>query len=223
MYTTYLIKYKQLGIYIISILNAYSNFVQGEADGTAAYKPILNEIHIFANLINGPDFHISSELPRPAYYGGLVSILGRELSRMFEIENQFIDGDGRANEWLWENSTCSEFRKKMKILEEQYNAFHVTYNGSKIQPPSKYWGALSTGENMATNIGVKLAYEAFKQKLGKTCNEKIMKNFTNSQLFWIGYAQSECLAGGRYENSRNLKDLIAKQIVQVEYFLHSPA
>ncbi|MCH5330481.1 MAG: M13 family peptidase, partial [Alistipes sp.] len=90
-----------------------------------------------------------------------------------------FDKDGNMNNW-WTDEDAEAFKAKTDILVKQFDAIEVL-------PGLNANGALSLGENIADQGGLRVSYTALQNALGG--EEPAPKDgFTAAQRFYIAYA-----------------------------------
>ncbi|KAL9972902.1 hypothetical protein ACROYT_G019293 [Oculina patagonica] len=153
----------------------------------AMYQFYENEIVIPAGILQSPFFY-SAEVPRSLSYGALGSIIGHEITHGFDNTGRKFDKNGDIVKEWWSKPSLVEFNKKSKCIEEQYSQY-------KVQGKYLISGKVTLGENIADNGGTKLSYFAYHDWLQKHGTEEFALpglEYTNEQLFFIGYAQEYC-------------------------------
>ncbi|CAO1415218.1 unnamed protein product [Diamesa serratosioi] len=146
---------------------------------TAFYSESDNTILISAGMLqnNVPDALQINYLN----YGRIGFIIAHEIAHSF---NQMIN-----NVDTWSEEMTKVLTQKKECFIEQYNGYDVPDVSLKID------GKRTVIENIADNIGIKIAYRAYK-RWEKDNKEKISRpiglDFTPSQLFWIAAAQTWC-------------------------------
>ena len=98
----------------------------------------------------------------------------------FDDQGAQYDKEGNLSNW-WSTNDSAQFVARSKKVIEQYNSFTVL-------DTLHVNGALTTGENMADNGGLAIAYDAFKMTKQGKGNTKI-DGFTPDQRFFISFAQ----------------------------------
>ncbi|XP_073253544.1 endothelin-converting enzyme 2-like [Porites lutea] len=153
----------------------------------AMYQFYENEIVIPAGILQSPFFY-SANIPRSLSYGALGSIIGHEITHGFDNTGRKFDKNGDIVKEWWSNSSVKEFNKKAKCIEKQYSKY-------KVQGKYPISGKVTLGENIADNGGTKLSYFAYHDWLHQTGNKEFLLpglEYSNEQLFFIGYAQEYC-------------------------------
>jgi putative endopeptidase len=150
----------------------------------AYYDPTKNEMVFPAGILQTPFFNATG-FPLPMNYGGIGMVMGHELSHGFDNQGRDYDGTGLLRDW-WQPETSKRFNERVQCIIDQY---------SKFQPiPGVFVnGKLTQGENIADNGGIKLSYHAFLKAAGNTAPQpSIIPTLSNSQLFFVNFAQGWC-------------------------------
>jgi len=153
----------------------------------AMYQFYENEIVIPAGILQAPFFY-SAEIPRSLSYGALGSIIGHEMTHGFDNTGRKFDKNGDIVKEWWSKSSLAEFNKRSECIEEQYSKY-------KVQGKYPISGKVTLGENIADNGGTKLSYYAYHDWLQKNGTREFLLpglEYSNEQLFFIGYAQEYC-------------------------------
>ncbi|XP_031556896.1 endothelin-converting enzyme 1-like [Actinia tenebrosa] len=138
--------------------------------GTAIYNLIENEITLPAAILQPPILYPSKFLR----------------SRIWFIGRRY-DKDGKERSW-WSNSTLEEFDIRLKCFEKQYSAY-------KVLGKWPINGKNTAEENVADNGALKIALKVYYNWVSQNPGEKWLLpglNYTNEQLFYIGFAQHFC-------------------------------
>jgi len=148
----------------------------------ACYDPGLNDVTFPAGILQPPFF---DELaPDAINYGAIGSVIGHELTHGFDDTGSHFDAYGNLKNW-WTNEDRKKFEDRAKILVRQFGDAKL-FEGLCVN------GKLTLGENIADLGGILLALDAYKH-FKKRNNIKDFKKqgFTDTQLFFIGYAITE--------------------------------
>lgn len=143
----------------------------------AYYNPTTNEICFPAAILQPPFFNSAAD--DAVNYGAIGVVIGHEMTHGFDDQGRQFDKDGNMNNW-WTEEDSEAFMKRAEILVAQFDAIEVL-------PGVNANGALSLGENIADQGGLRVAHTAFKNTLNGTTPEPI-DGFTAEQRFYIGYA-----------------------------------
>ncbi|MEO8840568.1 MAG: M13 family metallopeptidase [Kofleriaceae bacterium] len=152
----------------------------------AYYEPSLNELVLPAGQLQ-PPFYGAGFHPAVNFGDTGGGTIGHEMTHGFDDEGAQFDANGNLHDW-WSKATKDKFKVATKCIQDQY---------SKYSPVPKVHldGKLTSGENIADNGGVKIAYEAYKmwRSAQKTPVQKDVEGISDDQLFFLGYAQSWCM------------------------------
>jgi len=145
----------------------------------AYYNPVQNEIVFPAAILQPPFF--TFEADDAVNYGGIGAVIGHEIGHGFDDQGRHYDGDGRLRDW-WTKADDEEFRKRAKMLVEQFDAFEPL-------PGLHVNGSLTLGENIGDLGGLSIAFKAYKVSLAGKPSPQI-DGFTGEQRVFIGWAQA---------------------------------
>jgi len=86
----------------------------------------------------------------------------------------------------WPNQTA--FAVGKQCLVEQYNGYREPEIGQHLN------GKRTFVENYADNVGIKLAYKAYKHWIAENGDQKALLgiDYNDAQLFWLSAAQTWC-------------------------------
>ncbi|XP_043464733.1 neprilysin-2-like [Leptopilina heterotoma] len=167
-------------------VNRSSMLFREDATHVNAFNVInKNSFSIPPGIFQGIFFNES----RPMYmnYGAIGSIVGHEFTHGFDSQGKHYDKNGNLNDW-WEPTSQKQFATKAQCFISQYGNYTVedvnlNVNGIKTQD-----------ENIADNVGLKIAYLAYQKWVKDHSSEQMLPglNYTQSQLFWISFAQGYC-------------------------------
>ena len=170
-------------------INAYNN-------------PTNNEIVFPAAILQPPFFNPDAD--DAINYGGIISVIGHEMTHGFDDNGAQYDGEGNLKNW-WAPEDLKNFTALGEKLQKYFDSFEVT-------PGFKINGKLTLGENIADLGGITLGYYALVKSMeGKKAPDPI-DGFTWQQRFFLGWAQVW------HENMR--KESLISQVQTNE---HSPA
>jgi predicted metalloendopeptidase len=152
----------------------------------AYYDPSLNELALPAGQLQ-PPFYGAAFHPAVNFGDTGGSTIGHEMTHGFDDQGSQFDADGNLRDW-WSKSTKAKFKTATKCIQDQYSKYEAV-------PKVHLDGKLTSGENIADNGGVKLAYEAYKtwRSLQKTPVQRAVDGVSDDQLFYLAYAQSWCM------------------------------
>uniref|UniRef100_A0A7E4V5V7 Peptidase_M13 domain-containing protein n=1 Tax=Panagrellus redivivus TaxID=6233 RepID=A0A7E4V5V7_PANRE len=150
----------------------------------AYYYRQENEIVIQQGLFQLP-FH-DKKLPDYINYATMGAVVSHEIMHGFDNKGRFHDAFGENVDW-WDNTTSIKYDEKTSCYVKQYTAEGVD-------------GLFTLGENIADNVGFKLAYGAYKRLLKKrgVSSEPALpafEKFTLEKVFFIAYNHEWCSNG----------------------------
>lgn len=150
----------------------------------AYYNPTTNEICFPAAILQPPFYNPDAD--DAVNYGAIGVVIGHEMTHGFDDQGRQFDKDGNMNNW-WTDEDAAAFQAKTDILVKQFDAIEVL--PAKGDQPALYAnGALSLGENIADQGGLRVAYTAYRNSLeGKEAPAPI-DGFTDAQRFYLAYA-----------------------------------
>jgi len=147
-------------------INAYNN-------------PTNNEIVFPAAILQPPFFNPDAD--DAINYGGIISVIGHEMTHGFDDQGAQYDGSGNLSNW-WTPEDLKNFKALGKRLEDYFSAIEVT-KGFNIN------GKLTLGENIADLGGLTLGYYALEKSLEGKKKPEAIDGFTYQQRFFLGWAQ----------------------------------
>ena len=150
----------------------------------AYYNPTTNEICFPAAILQPPFYNPDAD--DAVNYGAIGVVIGHEMTHGFDDQGRQFDKDGNMNNW-WTDEDAAAFQAKTDILVKQFDAIEVL-PATEEQPALHANGALSLGENIADQGGLRVAYTAYRNSLeGKEAPAPI-DGFTDAQRFYLAYA-----------------------------------
>ena len=149
----------------------------------AYYNPTTNEICFPAAILQPPFYNSTAD--DAVNYGAIGVVIGHEMTHGFDDQGRNFDKDGNMINW-WTEADAEAFQKKSQVLIEQFNKIEVL-PATEETPAVMADGALSLGENIADQGGLRVAFTALKNALGETTPEPI-DGFTAEQRFYLAYA-----------------------------------
>jgi len=125
--------------------------------------------------------------PAALKYGTLGFVLSHEIAHGFDDTSRLFDSKGNLND-TWSRQTKMSFELNKKCLAEQFGK--MEYDGIALPK----WE--SQGENIADNLGIRIAQSAYSKWLEQLKSEdtETLPHMSQSpkQLFFLGLAQSMC-------------------------------
>lgn len=144
----------------------------------ASYSSTQNTITFPAGILQFPFFDFGAD--DAVNYGGIVAVIGHEMTHGFDDQGRQSDADGSLHDW-WTKEDADKF----KVLADKVVA---QYNAAVVLDTMHVNGKLTLGENLADFGGLSMAYEAFKKtEQGKS--KKLIDGFTPDQRFFLSWAQ----------------------------------
>ncbi len=150
----------------------------------AYYNPTTNEICFPAAILQPPFYNPDAD--DAVNYGAIGVVIGHEMTHGFDDQGRQFDKDGNMNNW-WTDADAAAFKAKTDVLVRQFDAIEVL-PARDGEPALHANGALSLGENIADQGGLRIAYTAYRNTLkGKEAPAPI-DGFTDAQRFYLAYA-----------------------------------
>jgi putative endopeptidase len=145
-----------------------------------AYNSSNNNEIVFPAAILQPPF-FNPDADDAINYGGIISVIGHEMTHGFDDNGAQYDGSGNLNNW-WTPEDAKNFEALGKKLTDYFSAIEVT-KGFHIN------GKLTLGENIADLGGLTLAYYAMEKSLEGKKKPEPIDGFSYRQRFFLGWAQ----------------------------------
>jgi predicted metalloendopeptidase len=144
----------------------------------AYYNSTNNEIVFPAAILQPPFFNPSAD--DAVNYGGIVAVIGHEVSHAFDDQGSKSDGAGNLRNW-WTDADQAAFHQRTEALAAQYDAY-TPLEGMHVN------GHLTLGENIGDLSGLAVAYRAYHNSLNGQ-EPPVIGGFTGDQRFFLGWAQ----------------------------------
>ncbi|KAF5287393.1 hypothetical protein FQA39_LY15931 [Lamprigera yunnana] len=150
-------------------------------DINAVYAGYENSIQIPASILQNVFY--SKDRLEALNYGGIGYFIGHELTHGFDDQGKQLNSEGNLENW-WADETNKAFSEKARCIIDQYSNYTVP----------EVNGALTQGENIADNGGIKEAYYAYKAWMKRNGEELKLPglDYTSKQLFWVSVANCWC-------------------------------
>ncbi len=145
----------------------------------AYYNPSMNEIVFPAGILQFPFYDPNAD--DAVNYGGIVAVIGHEMTHGFDDQGRKYDADGNLKTW-WTDADGKKFDEKAKMVEDQFSNYMVL-------DTVHVNGKLTLGENLADLGGLSMAYEAFKTYSPQAQSKDKIDGFTPDQRFFLSWAQ----------------------------------
>ena len=150
----------------------------------AYYNPTTNEICFPAAILQPPFYNSSAD--DAVNYGAIGVVIGHEMTHGFDDQGREFDKDGNMVNW-WTEADAAAFKARTDILVDQFNKI-VILPAKDGQSALMADGALSLGENIADQGGLRVAYTAFQNTLKDSAEPAPIDGFTAAQRFYLSYA-----------------------------------
>ncbi|HEX8830023.1 MAG TPA: M13 family metallopeptidase, partial [Longimicrobium sp.] len=144
----------------------------------AYYNASNNEIVFPAAILQPPYFDPKAD--DAVNYGGIVAVIGHEVSHAFDDQGRKSDGAGNLRDW-WTPADAAAFQERTAMLDAQYSAY-APLEGMHVN------GKLTMGENIGDLSGLAVAYRAYRNSLNGR-EAPVIAGFTGDQRFFLGWAQ----------------------------------
>jgi len=144
----------------------------------AYYSSANNEIVFPAAILQPPYFDPRAD--DAVNYGGIVAVIGHEVSHAFDDQGRKSDGAGNLRDW-WTAADAAAFQQRTDALAAQYDAY-TPLEGMHVN------GKLTLGENIGDLSGLAVAYRAYHNSLNGH-EAPVIGGFTGDQRFFLGWAQ----------------------------------
>lgn len=144
----------------------------------AYYNSSNNEIVFPAAILQPPFFNPQAD--DAVNYGGIVAVIGHEVSHAFDDQGSKSDGAGNLRNW-WTPEDAAAFTRRTDALAAQYDAYSPM-EGMHVN------GKLTLGENIGDLSGLAVAYRAYRASLNGR-EAPVIGGFTGDQRFFMGWAQ----------------------------------
>ncbi|MDP3154983.1 MAG: M13 family metallopeptidase [Archangium sp.] len=148
----------------------------------AYYEGQLNEIVFPAGILQPPFFNKAAT--DAVNFGSMGMVVGHEITHGFDDHGRRYDADGNLKDW-WSEASGKNFVSRVACVKNQFDGY-TAVDDLKVK------GDLTLGENVADLGGLKLAHAAMVDWYLKQGAAKEASRFTESQQFFLGFAQSWC-------------------------------
>ncbi|XP_062143135.1 neprilysin [Drosophila sulfurigaster albostrigata] len=158
--------------------------VQMTRIANAYYAGYFNQAFIAIGISQWPLYHV--DFPAVLKFAGIGNIVGHEMAHGFDSTLYQYNYDGKKVNW-WSAASLRNFKERYRCLESQYNKYILL--GVQTN------GTLTSGDNIADNVGARMAYRAYERNMGsKAWQKKPLQgiDYNNKQLFFLKFAQSWC-------------------------------
>jgi len=162
----------------------------------AFYSPNTNTMIVPIGMLQDPLYWSK---PKSLTFGAFGIVVAHEITHAFDDEGINYNHEGVMDP-LYDNSTIDAFHNEADCLREQYSSYQI----SDVSVD----GNLTLTENLADHGGLKMAYSAYNSWRKHNQDSRLPAlNFTDLQLFFLGYALPWCSSNSDvYVQSHLLKD-----------------
>ena len=150
----------------------------------AYYNPTTNEICFPAAILQPPFYNSAAD--DAVNYGAIGVVIGHEMTHGFDDQGRQFDKDGNMNNW-WTEEDAKAFKSRTDILVDQFNQI-VILPEKDGQSAVMADGALSLGENIADQGGLRVSYTALQNSFKEKGEPAPIDGFTAAQRFYLSYA-----------------------------------
>ena len=150
----------------------------------AYYNPTTNEICFPAAILQPPFYNSAAD--DAVNYGAIGVVIGHEMTHGFDDQGRQFDKDGNMHNW-WTDEDSAAFKERTDVLVEQFNKIEIL-PAKDGQPAIMADGALSLGENIADQGGLRVAYTALHNSFEGKGEPEAIDGFTAYQRFYLSYA-----------------------------------
>ncbi len=159
----------------------------------AYYEPQQNSVNFPAGILQPPFW--DNKLDDAVNYGAIGAVIGHELTHGFDDQGRQFDAKGNLQDW-WTEADAKNFKDRAQCLVDEYSAYTPV-------PGVHLNGQLTLGENTADNGGVRLAYTALMDKIGKdSAAQTKIDGYSPQQRFFLAFAQVWCQNASEEEARR---------------------
>ncbi|XP_054744017.1 endothelin-converting enzyme 1 [Anastrepha obliqua] len=180
-----------------SVNKAIIPHLMAPRDVNAYYADFLNLVFIGIGISQAPFYHF--KYPPSIKFSGIGNIIAHEMAHGFDSYCYQFNYDGKKQNW-WTDASLRNFKERFRCLESQYNKF--VFHGVLTN------GSLTSGDNIADNVGTRISYHAYLNSYGKLDGDKKSipgLNLTNKQLFFLKFAQTWCTGKDDVSKVRRMK------------------
>jgi len=147
----------------------------------AYYSAQLNSVNCPAGILQPPFF--DRNMDDAVNFGAIGMVIAHELAHGFDDEGRQFGPKGNLHDW-WLEQDNEQFKERAECLTTEYSGFTAVHD-------LKENGKLTLGENIADNVGVRLAYMAMLDSAAGKGKPKT-DGFTPEQRLFLGFAQIWC-------------------------------
>ncbi|DBA01229.1 TPA: hypothetical protein N0F65_010821 [Lagenidium giganteum] len=149
----------------------------------AHHVPFLNQVAIPVGFLQSPVFNMTYHPVRN--FGVLGTSIGHEITHGYDSKGRFYDENGSIHLW-WTDADDAEFVRRSQCFIDQYSSLELTDDEGQYVINNNCTTTL--GENIADNVGLKLAHEGYKAFAEKNPDQ----HDEVERLFFISFGQMLC-------------------------------
>jgi putative endopeptidase len=146
----------------------------------AYYSATMNQVNFPAGILQPPYYYAGGD--DAVNYGAIGAVIGHELTHGFDDEGRRFDALGNLRDW-WTPADSRTFDQRARCIAGQYGSYSV--DGVNLS------GALTLGENVADNGGLRIALMALAAAHARNPLPSL-GGFTPEQRFFLGWGQIWC-------------------------------
>ncbi|RWS20400.1 hypothetical protein B4U80_04829 [Leptotrombidium deliense] len=164
------------------------------AEENLVFEPtVINAYYVIMSnkfgILQNPFYYVSS--PIAMNFGAIGMVIGHEIMHGFDDMGSSYDEKGKYTDW-WNVETRKKYEERVNCFKNQYSQVTEPVTGKKVN------GTLTIGDNLADNVGIQLAYTAYKlytatkERKMDVKLPKSMQKYTKEQLFFISFGNLWC-------------------------------
>jgi len=169
----------------------------------AYYNAFFNEIVFPAAILQAPYFDPGAD--DAVNFGGIGGVIGHEMSHGFDDQGSKSDENGVLRSW-WTDADLERFGASTGALVRQYSGYEAL--------PGLYLnGETTLAENIADNVGLAVAFDAYRLSLGGAF-APVLDGFSGAQRFFLSWAQTY---RGRVREAQLRRDVVSDSHSPTEF------
>lgn len=145
----------------------------------ASYSPTNNDVTFPAGILQPPFYNSMAD--DAINYGGIMAVIGHEVSHGFDDQGSKFGPDGNLKSW-WTPEDRAKFEERASCVVDQFNGYEAL-------PGLNINGRLTLGENIGDLGGLNVAYTALLDSMKGKPRPADIDGFTPEQRFFLGWAQ----------------------------------
>uniref|UniRef100_A0A1I7XT20 Peptidase_M13 domain-containing protein n=1 Tax=Heterorhabditis bacteriophora TaxID=37862 RepID=A0A1I7XT20_HETBA len=133
-----------------------------------------------------------------ASYASVGSIIGHEITHAFDEQGKLHGPTGNLGEEWWSKESKRRFAEKEQCFINQYSRITGADDDNEARK--------SLYENIADNVGMEVAFKAWRKYGDHSYNRVPGLDLTPEQLFFVGYAQSWCALKSKQQRGVHMEE-----------------